>query len=120
MYKVIDKNKIRRKVHRRVRRKLAGTSARPRLTVFRSLKHIYAQAIDDVTGCTLVAASSKEAPGGGDGGGNIRAAKQVGGLIAERLLGKGHETVVFDRSGYIYRGRVKALADAAREKGLKF
>ena len=119
MYKVNDKNKVRQKVHQRVRRKLAGTSVRPRLTVFRSLKHIYAQVIDDTTGRTLVAASSKEALGS-DGGGNIGAARQVGGLIAEKLLGKGHETVVFDRSGYIYRGRVKALAEAAREKGLKF
>ena len=119
MYKVIDRRRVRQKVHRRVRRNLAGTSARPRLTVFRSLKQIYAQAIDDSTGCTLVAASSKETPGS-SGGGNLGAAQRVGSLIAEKLLSKGHDTVVFDRSGYIYRGRVKALAEAARANGLKF
>ena len=119
MFKKIDRKETRQKVHRRVRSKLAGTAARPRLAVFRSLKHIYAQAIDDGGGVTLAAASSKESSGE-SGGGNVGAAQRVGALIAEKLLSKGHDTVVFDRAGYIYHGRVKALADAAREKGLKF
>ena len=113
-----DKNKARQKRHLRVRNHIAGTAARPRLNVYRSLANIYAQIIDDVAGNTLVAASSVEK--GFEGGGNCEAAKKVGAAIAERALAKGIEDVVFDRGGYIYHGRVKALAEGAREGGLKF
>lgn len=108
--------------HKRVRKKVFGTTHRPRLNVYRSLKHIYAQVIDDFSGRTLVAASSadKELKGKVATGGNIEAAKIVGELIARRATGKGVKTVVFDRGGYLYHGRVKALADAAREGGLEF
>ena len=109
----------RAKRHARVRGKISGTAERPRLCVFRSENHIYAQVIDDVAGCTLVAASSVEKDFEGNGG-NVEAAKKVGLKVAERALQKGIETVVFDRGGYIYHGRVQALADAAREGGLKF
>ena len=105
--------------HARVRGKISGTPERPRLCVFRSENHIYAQIIDDVAGNTLVSASSVEKAFEGKGG-NIEAAKKVGALVAERALKKGVEEVVFDRGGYIYHGRVKALAEAAREGGLKF
>jgi len=108
----------RQKVRTRVRKKIRGTASRPRLAVFKSLNHIYAQAIDDETGATLAAASSREK--GPASGSNIAVAKEVGALIATRVREKGIETVVFDRSGYTYHGKVKALADAAREKGLKF
>ena len=109
----------RRKRHERLRLRLAGSPERPRLAVFRSLKHIYAQVIDDHAGSTLVAASTaeKNAPAGG---GNVAAAKLVGKLVAERAKEKGIKKVVFDRGGYLYHGRVKALADAAREAGLEF
>ena len=113
-----DKNVARLRRHRRVRGKISGTAAYPRLDVFRSSKHIYAQIIDDVTGTTLVAASSLEK--GFDGyGGNIDAANKVGKAIAEKALAKGIKKVVFDRGGFVYHGRVKALADGAREGGLE-
>ena len=107
------------KRHERVRGKISGTAERPRLCVFRSENHIYAQVIDDVAGNTLCSASSVEKGFEGNGG-NIEAAKKVGLKIAERCLEKGIDTVVFDRGGYIYHGRVQALAESAREGGLKF
>jgi large subunit ribosomal protein L18 len=113
------KNEIRARIHKRIRRKLQGTEARPRLAVFRSVAHIYAQVIDDSKGQTLVAASSVEKTGIARGG-NIAAAKAIGKSIAERAKEKGIKQVVFDRGGYQYHGRVKALADAAREAGLEF
>ena len=106
------------KRHARVRGKISGTAERPRLSVFRSEKNIYAQIIDDVAGNTLVAASSVEKDFGP--GSNKEAARKVGKLIAERAVAKGIEEVVFDRGGYIYHGRVKELAEGAREGGLKF
>ncbi len=114
-----DKNKARLKRHRRVRAKISGTPSCPRLNVFRSSKHIYAQLIDDVNGVTLVAASSMDKDFEGFGG-NKEAAKKVGQLIGKKAVEKGIETVVFDRGGYLYHGRVKELADGARESGLKF
>ena len=114
-----DSNAQRLKRHKRVRAHISGTAERPRLDVFRSAKHIYAQVIDDVKGNTLVSASSVEKDFEGNGG-NVEAAKKIGSKIAERALAKGIEEVVFDRGGYIYHGRVKALAEAAREGGLKF
>ena len=119
MVKKFDSNAQRLKRHRRVRAKISGTAERPRLAVFRSSKNIYAQLIDDVAGTTLVAAASNEKDFGIYGG-NCDAAKKVGALIAERALAKGLENVVFDRGGYVYHGRVQALAEAARESGLKF
>ncbi|MCX7843618.1 MAG: 50S ribosomal protein L18 [Clostridia bacterium] len=115
-------NVARLRKHLRVRKKIKGTPERPRLNVFRSLKQIYAQIIDDTTGTTLVAASSiDEALKGKIAyGGNKEAAKEVGRLIAQKALDKGIKKVVFDRGGYIYHGRVKELADAAREEGLDF
>ena len=107
------------KRHARVRGKISGTAERPRLCVFRSESNIYAQIIDDVAGATLVAASTVEKGFEGNGG-NVEAAKKIGATIAERALQKGIEEVVFDRGGYIYHGRVKALAEGAREGGLKF
>lgn len=114
-----DKNKARLKRHRRVRAKVSGTATCPRLNVFRSSKHIYAQLIDDVNGVTLVSASSMDKEFEGVGG-NKEAAKKVGQLVGKRAVEKGIETVVFDRGGYLYHGRVKELADGARESGLKF
>jgi large subunit ribosomal protein L18 len=114
------KNKARQKRHLRVRRLVSGTAARPRLNVFRSLSHIYAQVIDDVTGTTLVAASTMDKDLGVTYGGNTEAAKAVGAAVAARALAKGINKVVFDRGGYIYHGRVAALAQAAREAGLEF
>ena len=110
-------NVARLRRHQRVRKAISGTPACPRLCVFRSLKNIYAQIIDDVAGATLVSASSLELEGNG---GNKEAAKAVGELIAKKALEKGIENVVFDRGGYIYHGRVQELADGAREAGLKF
>ncbi|MBZ5678062.1 MAG: 50S ribosomal protein L18 [Acidobacteriia bacterium] len=110
---------IRKRVHKRIRRKVAGSTERPRLAVFRSVKHIYAQVIDDAVGHTLAAASSNE-KNGIKSGGNVAGAKAVGKLLAERAKEKGVKSVVFDRGGYQYHGRVKALADAAREGGLEF
>lgn len=114
-----DKNKLRRKRHLRIRQHIAGTAERPRLNVFRSLSHIYAQIIDDSKGITLTAASSVDKNFVGYGG-NIDGAKKVGAAIAKKALDKGISEVVFDRGGYIYHGRIKALAEAAREAGLKF
>ncbi len=120
MLKKQDKNKIRVKRHARLRNKISGTSEMPRLSVRKSSKNIYAQIIDDVNGCTLVSASTMDKGVECKHGGNVEAAKLVGKLIAERAVEKGIESVVFDRSGYIYHGRVKELADAARACGLKF
>ena len=114
-----DKNKIRQKRHWRIRNHISGTAERPRLNVFRSLANIYAQIIDDEKGVTLVSASSKEKGFEGSGG-NVEGAKKVGAAIAKKALEKGISEVVFDRGGYIYHGRVAALAEAAREGGLKF
>ena len=114
-----DKNKLRQKRHLRVRNHIHGTAERPRLNVFRSLAHIYVQIIDDEKGVTLTAASSIEKGFEGSGG-NIEGAKKVGAAIAKKALDKGITEVVFDRGGYIYHGRVKALAEAAREAGLQF
>lgn len=122
MIKKVSKNEIRLRKHARVRKKISGTAEKPRLCVFRSARNIYAQIIDDVTGHTLVAASSLEADFKAESanGGNTEAAKKVGELIAKRALDKNIENVVFDRGGYIYHGRVAALAEGAREAGLKF
>ncbi|MEP7337719.1 MAG: 50S ribosomal protein L18 [Acidobacteriota bacterium] len=111
---------MRRAVHTRIRKKVAGTPERPRLAVFRSTNHIYAQVIDDKSGATLCSASSVEKSVGIASGGNIDAAKTIGKLIAERAKEKGISSVVFDRGGYLYHGRVKSLAEAAREAGLQF
>ncbi|HZT39058.1 MAG TPA: 50S ribosomal protein L18 [Bryobacteraceae bacterium] len=108
------------RIHERIRRRVRGTEERPRLSVFRSLKHISAQVIDDRAGRTLAAASSSEKRSKIANGGNVAGAKEVGKLIAERAKEKGITKVVFDRGGYKYHGRVKALADAAREAGLEF
>src|SRR5579872_4832061 len=117
----ISKNGTRRRVHDRIRKKVLGTSERPRLNVYRSLNHIYVQVIDDLHGKTLVSASTAEGKKESRvKGGNVASAKAVGKTIAERAKEQGVTKVVFDRGGYIYHGRVKALADAAREAGLKF
>jgi large subunit ribosomal protein L18 len=116
-----QRNVIRKRVHARVRAKVAGTAERPRLNVFRSLNHIYAQIIDDASATTLASASTIVKKGEEKkSGGNIEAAAAVGKLIAERAKDKGVTKVVFDRGGYLYHGRIKALADAAREGGLEF
>jgi large subunit ribosomal protein L18 len=109
---------VRVAIHKRIRRKLRGSTERPRLAIYRSLNHIYAQVIDDVEGQTLVSASTIEKDLRGSTGGNIDAARRVGKTVAERALAKGIESVVFDRGGYLYHGRIKALTDAAREAGL--
>jgi large subunit ribosomal protein L18 len=116
------KVKARQRRRERIRKKVVGTAAKPRLSVFKSLSHIYAQLIDDTNGRTIIAASSieKEVNAGLKHCGNVEAAKKVGANIAERALGKSIKNVVFDRSGYQYHGCIKALADAAREKGLNF
>ena len=110
---------VRTAIHQRIRRKVKGNTDRPRLAIYRSLNHIYAQVIDDSVGHTLAAASSNE-KNGVKSGGNIAGAKAVGKLLADRAKEKGVKAVVFDRGGYLYHGRVKALADAAREGGLEF
>jgi len=122
MIKPISKNEIRKRKHQRVRKKIKGTAERPRLNVFRSLKHIYAQIIDDSQGVTLVAASTLDEALKGkiEYGGNKEAAAEVGKLIAQKAFDKGIKKVVFDRGGYLYHGRVKELAEAAREAGLEF
>jgi large subunit ribosomal protein L18 len=121
MHKREDRNERREIRHRRVRAKVSGVPGRPRLVVYRSLKHIYAQVVDDHSGHTLVEASSLSQPLRAQAsGGNIAGARQVGQLVAERSLAKGIDQVVFDRGGYLYHGRVAALADAARAAGLKF
>jgi large subunit ribosomal protein L18 len=112
---------IRKRVHTRIREKLAGTAERPRLNIYRSLDHIYTQLIDDASGVTIASASTLTKKGESKKtGGNISAAVEVGKLIAERAQQKGVKKVVFDRGGYLYHGRIKALADAAREAGLEF
>ena len=118
----IDKNKIRKRKHVRVRKKISGTADCPRLCVYRSNSHIYAQIIDDEAGVTLVSASSldKDIKGELSNGSNIQAASAVGKLVAERVAAKEIKDVVFDRGGYLYHGRVQALAEAAREAGLNF
>jgi large subunit ribosomal protein L18 len=134
MIRKVEKKKIRSRVHKRIRQKLRGTAERPRLAVFRSVAHIYAQVIDDAQGRTLVAASSvakdakparaakgaKTSKTTKTGGGNVAAAKAIGKLLAERAKEKGIAKVVFDRGGYPYHGRIKALAEAARAAGLEF
>jgi large subunit ribosomal protein L18 len=128
MIRQIEKKEIRRRIHTRIRRKLAGSAERPRLAVFRSVSHIYAQVIDDTAGNTLVSASSVDKAAKDDKGaktakpygGNVASAKAIGKLVAERAKQKGITKVVFDRGGYPYHGRIKALADAAREAGLEF
>ncbi len=119
MIRNLDKKEIRARIHKRIRRKLAGTTERPRLAVFRSVAHIYAQVIDDTKGVTLVSASSID-KGARTNGGNVAAAKAIGTLVAQRAKEKGVTRVVFDRGGYAYHGRVKALAEAARAAGLEF
>ncbi|MBN1567039.1 MAG: 50S ribosomal protein L18 [Acidobacteria bacterium] len=118
----LDRSKERHRIHRRIREKVAGNGNRPRLCVHRSLKYISVQIIDDSQGETLVAASTaeKELKGALKQTGNIEASKLVGKVIAERAKAKGIETVVFDRGGYLYHGRIRAVAEAARESGLKF
>ena len=113
-----DRAAVRNAVHRRIRRKVSGTGARPRLAIYRSLNHIYAQIIDDENGQTLVSASSTEKDLRTKTGGNLEAAGRIGRAVAERALAKGITNVVFDRGGYRYHGRVKALTDAVREAGL--
>lgn len=117
-----DRKKIRQKKHLRIRKRISGTPECPRLAVFRSLNHIYAQVIDDTKGVTLVSASTLDSSLKDqlERGSNIEAAKKVGELIGKRALEKGIRTVVFDRSGYIYHGRIKAVAEGAREAGLEF
>ena len=119
MVSKMDKNIQRLKRHRRVRGKISGTAERPRLNVYRSTNHIYAQIIDDTTGKTLVSASSTEKDFGMTGG-NKEAARKVGKLVGERAKAAGIDAIVFDRGGYLYHGRVAALAEGAREAGLKF
>src|SRR5271163_5196499 len=121
MLRIASKNQTRQRVHDRIRKKVMGTPERPRLNVYRSLNHIYVQLIDDLQGNTVVFAHSAEGKKGERrSGGNVASAKEVGKLIAERAKAKGITKVVFDRGGYIYHGRIKALADAAREAGLEF
>jgi large subunit ribosomal protein L18 len=117
-----DKNKARLKRHLRIRKNITGTAERPRLSVFRSEKHIYAQLIDDVNGVTIVQASTldPELKGSVNNGANIESARQVGELVAKRAVAQNVVKVVFDRGGYLYHGRIQALADAAREAGLVF
>jgi large subunit ribosomal protein L18 len=110
------RNAIRQRIHARIRAKLSGTGDRPRLNVYRSLNHIYAQVIDDQNGVTLVSASTIKMKTGG----NVAAAKEIGKKVAELAVEKGIKKVVFDRGGFLYHGRIKALADAAREAGLEF
>jgi large subunit ribosomal protein L18 len=110
------RNAIRQRIHARIRAKLSGTGERPRLNVYRSLNHIYAQVIDDQNGLTLVSASTIKLKTGG----NVAAAREIGKTVAELAVKKGIKSVVFDRGGYLYHGRIKALADAAREAGLEF
>ena len=113
-----NRAEVRRAVHGRIRRKVKGSTDRPRLAIYRSLNHIYAQVIDDERGKTIVSASTTEKDLRGSTGGNLDAARRVGRAIAERAIGAGVSSVVFDRGGYVYHGRVKALTDAAREAGL--
>jgi large subunit ribosomal protein L18 len=114
-----SRQEIRRRIHKRIRRRVAGTPERPRLAVFRSVNHIYAQVIDDQQGRTLASAASTEKDLRGKGG-NVAGAKLIGEAVAQRAKEKGISRVVFDRGGYLYHGRIKALADAARAAGLEF
>jgi large subunit ribosomal protein L18 len=118
----VASSEVRLRIHKRIRKRLSGSPVRPRLAVYRSNKHIYAQIIDDSKGATVTGASTLDVDAKKDlkHGGNIAAAKAVGKLVAERAKAKGIEAVLFDRGGYLYHGRVKALAEAAREAGLKF
>jgi large subunit ribosomal protein L18 len=109
---------VRTAIHERIRRKVSGNARRPRLAIYRSLNHIYAQVIDDLSGQTLVSAATTEKDLRGTTGGNVNAAQRIGKAIAERALAKGIEQVVFDRGGYLYHGRIKALTEAARAAGL--
>ena len=123
--KIKTKHDRRRRIQLRQRKRIAGTKERPRLTVFRSVAHIYAQIIDDLSGQTLVSASSVEADVKATfdkdvRGGNLKGAETIGKTIAERSIGKGIKRVVFDRSGFLYHGRIRAVADAARKAGLEF
>src|SRR5215216_2763500 len=113
-----NRAEVRTAIHSRIRRKVKGNTERPRLAIYRSLNHIYAQVIDDLHGQTLVSASTTEKDLRGKSGGNLDAAHRIGQVIAERAIAKGIEQVVFDRGGYLYHGRVKALTDAARAAGL--
>jgi large subunit ribosomal protein L18 len=115
---MIKRNEIRQRIHNRIRAKLAGSSERPRLNVYRSLNHIYAQVIDDQKGVTIASASTLATKS--KTGGNVAAAKEIGKAIAEKAQEKGVKKVVFDRGGFLYHGRIKALAEAAREAGLEF
>ncbi len=120
-----DRKAARRRARYRIRKRVGGAAKRPRVAVFRSLRHLYLQAIDDASGTTVASASTREPELGGKlkkggGGGNVAAAKEVGALLAKRLKEKGLSTVVFDRGGFIYHGRVKAAAESMREAGLKF
>jgi large subunit ribosomal protein L18 len=115
-----SKDDVRVRIHLRIRQRVRGTEERPRLAVFRSLNHIYAQVIDDRQGKTLVSASSNEKKSPVKSGGNVAGAKEVGKLVAERAKAQGISKIVFDRGGYLYHGRIKALADAARAAGLEF
>jgi large subunit ribosomal protein L18 len=115
-----SKNIVRVRIHERIRHKVRGSEERPRLAVYRSLKHIYAQVIDDRKGHTVAAASSSEKSSSLKSGGNLAGAKEIGRLVAQRAKEKGINKVVFDRGGYLYHGRIKALAEAAREAGLEF
>jgi large subunit ribosomal protein L18 len=117
----ISKDKVRRRVHQRIRQRMSGSGERPRLNIYRSLNHIYAQVIDDTTGKTIASASTVHGKKGSKKtGGNVASAKEIGKTIAQRAQEKGVKKVVFDRGGYLYHGRIKALADAAREAGLEF
>ena len=122
MIKNIDKNNARKKKHDRIRNHLSGTAEMPRLNVYKSLNNIYAQVIDDTKGYTLVSASTMDPSLKGTlkNGSNLEAAKQVGTLVAKKALEKGIKSVIFDRGGYVYQGKIKAIADAAREAGLEF
>jgi len=115
---MIKRNEIRQRIHSRIRAKLAGTGERPRLNVYRSLNHIYAQVIDDQKGVTIASASTLATKS--KTGGNVASAKEIGKAIAEKAQEKGVKKVVFDRGGFLYHGRIKALAEAAREAGLEF
>lgn len=115
-----SKNIVRIRIHERIRHRVRGSEERPRLAVYRSIKHIYAQVIDDRKGHTVAAASSSEKNSAVKSGGNLAGAKEVGKLVAQRAKEKGINKVVFDRGGYLYHGRIKALADAARAAGLEF
>jgi large subunit ribosomal protein L18 len=120
MKKPVNRDEVRVRIHKRIRKKLSGTAERPRLAVFRSLNHIYAQVIDDRQGKTLVSASTTQKSSNVGDGGNVAGAKAIGKLVAEKAIAQGIKQVVFDRGGFLYHGRIKAVADAAREAGLEF